>query len=190
MEKNGFLFLGVLIFIFVQSCDVENTNLIESPEGERIVEDDYFQVYYGSGYTKIKGGFFADAIKDFDKAYAINPKDPHLNYGIGFAHSAIQKDSAAIYFYSLAISEKKDHSGAYFSRGVSYHLLGKDSLAILDYNESAKFNPSFRDVYFNRANSYLVLNNKRMACIDLNKGHLLGDQNCTNILQKYCEIAY
>ena len=67
--------------------------------------------YYDSGIEKANSGDYQGAIKDYDKAIEINPKDAEAYYNRGAAKLGLgQKDSGCLDLYK---ARELGHSGAY-----------------------------------------------------------------------------
>jgi len=56
--------------------------------------------------------------------------------------------------YTKILDEDPKDAGAYYNRGVAYHLKGDYSNAIADYTEAINLNPKYTAAYYSRGNAY------------------------------------
>ena len=109
------------------------------------------------------------AIKDFDKAIALNPDYAEAYFARGAAYADLNKLERAIKDYDTAIKLNPDLAAAYYNRGVAYADLNKPEQAIGDYDKAIALNPDYDKAYYNRGNTYADLNKPERAIKDYNK---------------------
>jgi len=89
--------------------------------------------------------------------------DPNLNvsekwYDRGFGQEIIKNLDQAIEYYSNAIRETPEFSGAYYRRGICYDALERIDLAMEDFTKALEINSKWNNntaskAYYNRARS-------------------------------------
>jgi tetratricopeptide (TPR) repeat protein len=68
-------------------------------------------------------------------------KDPNYWFQKGALCATYGNNQAAIRYFGKAITLDPNHSGAYFSKGISYGQLGDYSLAVADINRAIEMAP-------------------------------------------------
>jgi serine/threonine-protein kinase len=76
---------------------------------------------------------------------------------------------AAIQSFSSAISQRPDHSPAYYSRGQAHQLLLEDEAAIRDFNEAIRLKPDGPLAYVGRGACFVRLHRDDAAFADFNR---------------------
>lgn len=110
----------------------------------------------GSAYWKM--GAYRLAIKDYDKAIALDSTNVWLAY---LARAAVYADmknyEQAINDFTIAVELNPKSPVPYFQRGTVYDTIGNYQQAIKDFNISIKLNPLYAETYYKRgmANSSL-----------------------------------
>ncbi len=106
--------------------------------------------YNNRGLAFEKVGMFDKAIKDYDKAIALNPSytEPYNNRGILFENMG--RFDEAIEEFDKAITLDPSYSLAYNNRGVVFYNMGRFDEAMEDFDKAIALNPSYSDAYHNR----------------------------------------
>jgi tetratricopeptide (TPR) repeat protein len=108
------------------------------------------------------------ALKDYDAAIKLNPKDPQAYNNRGAVHLAEGQLPLAIQDFTLAVKVDPADSAAYSNRGWANLQLGKPDLALVDYTSAIKADPKNVDAYSNRAALYYFANKIDLAFADAN----------------------
>lgn len=174
------LFVVALCFLSSQRTKVWHDSI--SLWSDAIKKNDREDILYksrGIAYTKEKQ--YDRAIKDFDRAIELRPKNPDVFYERGFAYNqkgnfqeAIRDYSASIYYLDL-INDSSEfnryqlkYEKAYNNRGSAYGYIGKLNNAIDDFTAAIKNNPTFSDAYNNRGMTYRQMGKYKEAINDFN----------------------
>ncbi len=91
---------------------------------------------------------FDEAITEFNKAIAINPKSANAYYSLGFTYDKKGDLANAISNFSKAIEIDPALTDAYYNRGFAYYRKGAFDNAIADYNKLIEINPAYADAYY------------------------------------------
>jgi tetratricopeptide (TPR) repeat protein len=85
-----------------------------------------------------------DAIRDYDQAIAINPKDFNAFNSRGKAYVAKGDSNRAIADFTQAIQFGPSYVEAYNNRGLSNEVLGRRAEAIADFRKAQSIDPADR----------------------------------------------
>jgi tetratricopeptide (TPR) repeat protein len=85
-----------------------------------------------------------DAIADYDRAIAINPKDFNAFNSRGKAWVAKGDSNRAITDFTQAIQFDPSYVEAYNNRGLSNEVLGRRTDAIADFRKAQSIDPADR----------------------------------------------
>ena len=85
-----------------------------------------------------------DAIRDYDQAIAINPKDFNAFNSRGKAYVAKGDSNRAITDFTQAIQFGPSYVEAYNNRGLSYEVLGRRAEAIADFRKAQSIDSADR----------------------------------------------
>jgi len=141
------------------------------------------ETYYNRGLVYQGKGQYDKAISDYNKAIAINPRDPEAYNNRGVAYKNKGKYSKAISDYNKAIKINPGFVEAYNNRGVAYKDKGKHDNAISDYSKAIEINPGLAGAYNNRAVAYFSNNEYEKARDDVHKARNLGYQVDKKLLE-------
>ncbi len=120
------------------------------------------------------------AIKEFDKAIALDPKNPTYFASRGHAHYYRRNYKEAIQDYTDAIKLDDTFALAYSMRGLSYTRTGDYKQAIADYNKAIDLSSQDADFYKGRGYAYYHLKQYGPMCQDYEKACQLGDCQLLN----------
>jgi tetratricopeptide (TPR) repeat protein len=125
--------------------------------------------YNNRGVAKSALGNKQDAITDFDRALALNPKFSQAYYGRGLTKSALGNKQDAISDFDRAIVLNPKYAEVYSDRGLAKSDLGRNQDAITDYNRALALNPKYAQAYSNRGIAEDGLGNKQKAISDYDR---------------------
>ena len=91
---------------------------------------------------------FDEAITEFNKVIAINPKSANAYYSLGFAYDKKSDLNNAISNFSKAIEIEPVLTDAYYNRGFDYYKKSAFDNAITDYNKVIEINSAYADAYY------------------------------------------
>lgn len=120
---------------------------------------------------------FKNAISNFSKALALNPKNGAIHLERGNSYLSSGSVSEAISDFTAAIKINGKDSNAYNSRGVAYNSLEKFAEALSDFNKAILANPKNANAYANRGEVHRLQGNDAEAIRDLNKAIALDPGN-------------
>jgi len=100
------------------------------------------------GVDLIRHDKFDEAIAEFDKVIAANPKSASGYYNLGFAYDKKGDLEKAISNFSKAIEIDLALTDAYYNRGFAYYKKGAFDSAIADYNKVIEISPGSADAYY------------------------------------------
>jgi tetratricopeptide (TPR) repeat protein/S1-C subfamily serine protease len=139
-------------------------------------------VYVNRGVAKVGLGNNQDAIIDFDRAIAINPKLARAYKNRGAAKLGLGNNQDAIIDFDRAIAINPKLARAYNNRGAAKLGLGNNQDAIIDFDRAIAINPELALAYYNRGTAKLGLGNNQDAIIDFDRAITLNP--------KYAEAYY
>ena len=143
--------------------------------------------YVQRAYSNFQKGNYADALKDYDKAIALDATEPEYFLARGMTRERLKDPQKAYDDYTAAIKLKENFDKAYLNRGNILIKLELFKEAVDDYSEAIKYSPNNSSAYFNRALAFNYLNQKEVACEDLTKAEKLGANVPSNIKQNICK---
>ena len=101
--------------------------------------------YRNLGHAHFKKGNFAEAVKAFEKAAALTPRDTSVHLAIGRCFDLLKDFSGAEAAFKIALEQKPEWPDSHFWMGKIRFETGKLDEAITFFQESIKINPKFRD---------------------------------------------
>ncbi|MGZ4055777.1 MAG: tetratricopeptide repeat protein, partial [Bacteroidia bacterium] len=101
--------------------------------------------------TKGANRFYSDAIKDYKKAFKLNPNTYAVNYLLGKAQTKTKDYKNAVASFDRALAVDPEKGDAFRERAVAEVGLGKDSVAMKDFNKAIDKNYNDVDAYFQLA---------------------------------------
>ncbi len=138
--------------------------------------DDTATSYYNRGVAYQDKGDLDAAIKDYDKAIAIDPSDAQYFYNRGTAYLDKRDHNWAIRDFDKAIALDPKKTEAYFNRGSAYAQKGNPSRAIEDYDRVIALTPRDSVIYGKRGTEYRKLGKYDLAVADFRKSLSIDPQ--------------
>ena len=89
-----------------------------------------------------------EAISEFNKVIATDPKSASAYYNLGFAYDKKGDLTTAIMDFTKAIEIDPALTDAYYNRGFAYYKKGDFDKAIVDYNKVIEISPDAADAYY------------------------------------------
>lgn len=123
-----------------------------------------------AGVTHLQMGQYERAIRDFDRALALQP-----GLVVAWRQRALAYRSKGDYERALADFEQAillspTDARLYTDRGVAYELLGEYASAIRDFNRAIAFKPNYGPALELRGRTHFFLGNFAQAASDLQRG--------------------
>ena len=94
--------------------------------------------YLFAGMILVKQGEHAAAAEAYEKALAINPKDPEVLFNLGVAYFNVKRYDEAIKTYAKSIQADPNNGEAYFGMGAAYFNKREYGMAKKHYEASLK----------------------------------------------------
>jgi tetratricopeptide (TPR) repeat protein len=130
--------------------------------------------YCNRGVVLKDMGRFDEAIRDYDKAIALNPSFDKAFYDRAVAFNKIGRVDRALADFDRAITLDPLYAPAYSQRGSLYLKMGVHDKAVSDYNKAISLDPLTADAFFNlgvfygRSGSYEIAINHLSKAISIN----------------------
>ncbi|MEH2234849.1 tetratricopeptide repeat protein [Nostoc sp.] len=142
------------------------------------------QKLYQEGVNKYEAGNYEEAVKDFNQAIELDPKNALAYNRRGNAYYRLGDYEQAQADSSQAIALNPQDANAYFDRGFALSELGKYKEAIADYTEAIKLNYQNAYAYYGRGLARAKLKDNKGAIGDFSKAIALKPQYTEAYLQR------
>ena len=113
-------------------------------------------------------GHHREALKDLDRAIALNDRDSNLLNNRGFIRLGLGQFSEAMQDFDKSIEVSPRYKNAFNNRGLLYLAQQKYSEAIEEFNRALKIDPRYTDAYNNRGFAELEAGQVGAAIDDFN----------------------
>jgi lipoprotein NlpI len=135
-----------------------------------------------AGVTHLQMREYERAIRDFDRALALEP-----GLTVAWRQRALAYRSKGDYERALADFEQAillapSDARLYTDRGVAYELLGDYASAIRDFTRAISFKPNYAPAIESRGRAYFYLGNFAQAAADLQRGLALDSADTFGVL--------
>jgi len=118
---------------------------------------------------------YSVALKELDKAVAIDKNYAEAYCIMGAVYAALKKNDEALSKFRMAISLDENFYKPYFMRGNLYRKNGKFDEATSDYNNAILLNPKDTDSYYNRGIIFYLTGSYEKAVEDFTKAIYLDE---------------
>jgi tetratricopeptide (TPR) repeat protein len=143
---------------------------IKAEEIENKLDNDLKIIFLANivGLTLSNLGRNEEAIKCYNKALQINPRDASAYYNKGNALSDLGRNEKAIDCYDRALEINPQHGGAYNNKGTVLSKLGRYEEALECFDKSIEIDPYDAYAYNNKGLALSALGRKEEAitCFD------------------------
>jgi tetratricopeptide (TPR) repeat protein len=145
-------------------------------EFSRIIESDTANAaaYYYRGLIKNERNEYANAVSDFDLAFAYGFSENNIHLQRGVANLKLKQYDKAGSDFSTFLSLNPDHVEARFNKGLCEAASERLPEAIAEFTRTIELNPKNELAYFERGKIYLKLEQKEEACRDFNEAYKKG----------------
>jgi Flp pilus assembly protein TadD len=124
-----------------------------------------------------RAGEFDKAIADYTQALQLQPKDPALYAGRGFAELKKNDKANALNDFNKAIELAPDKSEYYTGRAYIFVTNGESAKAVSDFTHLISMKPDDADLYVRRGDVYSKLKQWDQAGADYEKALSLDQNN-------------
>ena len=94
--------------------------------------------YYNQGLVHVKIGHYAAALRDFNEAVRLGPRDADAYCNRGNVYYQMGKYDLALRDYNRAIEIRPGDGDVLYNRGVVYLVMGKKEKALEDFRKAAR----------------------------------------------------
>lgn len=154
------------------------SKLADEPEPN----DDKAYNYRGLICYHLDKGTITQAIRDFDKAIALNPNDAsyYYNRGLVYKHSWYDRQAIDDFYKAIELDQNfaanahKNCGYIHLRQGFEYGIQIRYEKAIQEYDKAIKFNPNDDESYYSRGRCYQALGDTEKAQADFEKAKELS----------------
>ncbi len=114
--------------------------------------------YQSRGFAYLQAGQYPDALRDFERAMALNPRDPNAYVGRGTLFARTGSHDRALADFGRAIEIDPAYAEPYAKRCFTKMLLDRPGDALPDCEKAVALNPRHRDAQTNLGVVYAALN--------------------------------
>ena len=120
---------------------------------------------------------YAEAIKIFTQAIALEPNFAKAYWYRGDANRELKQNDEAINDYTIAIDLEPKNAKFRKLRGDTYYNLKQYAQAEKDYSKGIEIDPKNATLWLYRGDCYTNLKQNEKACVDYKKAQELGSRN-------------
>jgi len=124
------------------------------------------EVYYNRGALLQRRQQYREALADYDRALALDPRAVKALVNRGNVRDTLGRPEEALSDYGAAIAVDPGNPLPYFNRGLVHHRLGDAPQAVFDYGQALERDPWFAPAYEHRSRAYADLGDRRRADAD------------------------
>jgi len=135
----------------------------------KLKQEEEAKAYKNQGDTNSKLSKYNEAIINYTKAIALDPKYTVAYNSRGLAYYELEKYEEAFADYTTAIGIDPKFSDIYINRGLANSKLSKNTEALADYLKAIQLDPKCAAAYKNRALVYININKHTEAIADCDK---------------------
>ncbi len=139
-------------------------------------DPNFFWAYNTRGNAYFQKNDLANAIKEYDSAIKLNPKDPQAYNNRGTAHLQQGQYAPAVQDYTAAITADPKDDAAYNNRAMANFRLGKIDLSVQDFSAAIKLRPNYYGAYESRGIIYFAQGKTDLAFADFNNAVALNPE--------------
>jgi tetratricopeptide (TPR) repeat protein len=97
------------------------------------------RIFYNRGQAEMSMQKWQNAVSDFERVVAINPRLEPVHYILGVAYTNAGRYQDALAQYDAAIAIKSDDDRVYYAKGMTLKKLHRDNEAMRQMEQSCKF---------------------------------------------------
>ena len=169
----GFILIGVLASMTIlRNCVWSDSISLWRDSVKKYYRN--FQAHYNLGDAYGKKGRLDEAISEYKKALAMNPRYTKAYNNLGVAYSDKGMLDEAISKYKKALTINPNHVMSHYNLGNAYDKKGNSDEAISEYKKALSINPNFAEAHNNLSVTYYSKGNYKLAIVHCNKAIELG----------------
>ena len=126
------------------------------------------------GYEQYDKGEFTEAVKSFNRAIEIDPKNAEAHFLRAMTYQGLALSKLAIADLKKAILLKTDYAEAFQQLGYIYLVGQAPVLAIEAFDKAILLIPEVAELYVNRGSAQCMLGNREQATRDYQKAQEMG----------------
>ncbi len=113
---------------------------------EALSRHDMVATYVNRGILRLRRGQTDQAIRDFDSAIAMDPRQPEAYLNKGAALIRLNNPADALQLFTVAIERHTQRPEiAHFGRAIANEELGNVRAAYMDYRRASELDPNWAD---------------------------------------------
>ena len=113
------------------------------------------EAFFRDGTHRLQEGQLDQAVAEFGKAVAINPRDARFHLSRGAAYFSLGETEEAIAEYEQSLRTRPDAPEAQVNLAMAWKRLGKEDKAVDAYKEAIRLKPDLLPAYFELGLLYL-----------------------------------
>jgi tetratricopeptide (TPR) repeat protein len=129
------------------------------------------------GTSHLSIGQYTQALKDFLRAFEINPQQQGVNLKCGQTYQELMQYDQSLNYFTQEITLNPASDWAYTCRGISYMRLYRYDEALHDFNQAITINPDNDFAFFNRGKLFLERADFSKALSDFNQAIFLNPES-------------
>lgn len=161
--------------------------LMENQINDIVREKTAHAYYHHRGAAYLEQGDYNLALKDFDRAIQLDPKNSLAYVYRARAHEKLEQYDAALADFNRAIELDSQSEDVHVYRGVFYLNQGNYILAIQDLDTAIQISPKQGFHYCKRGTAYKLMGDKILARKDYQMAVSLGHEHAEDELKKLKE---
>ncbi len=123
-------------------------------------------------------GWLDEAIKEFQKAIALDPRSAHAHDNLATVYSEKRLYREALHEYLAALALEPDSATAHYDLACFLAMHGAD-MAVVEYQEAIQLDPEYPDAHLNLGLTYADQGNSDEAANGRSRfGPLAPDHSC------------
>ena len=136
------------------------------------------------GVANSRMGNYADAIVDYDKAIAVNPRHAKTYIDRGIAKLNTADYVGAVADFDITLDNNPQDAVVYNSRGIAKGYLKDYNSSIADFDRALDINSQYAEAYHNRGFANLELGKNENAIMDFDQSIKLQPRHAEGYLNR------
>ncbi len=99
------------------------------------------------GRLYLKSKYYEKAVREYEKAIALNPKAVEAYNGVGIAYAMLKRYPEAIEAQQKALALQPEFAEAHAGLGLVYLMQNRTELALKHYRQAVRLNPQFFEAH-------------------------------------------